>query len=313
MFFDLHCDTFTKIIENEAANLRNNDFHVDLMKLKKSNYIGQCFAMFVDIKKNKNPFNYVNQMIDKYYSEINKNKDLIKPIFTTKDLITAKNKNLIASILCVEEGESIEGSLLNLETLYNKGVRMMTLTWNYPNKIGFPNSLGDNKNTSLGLTDFGIKVVKKMEELNMIIDVSHGSDKLVLDVLNNTTKAFIASHSNSSFVFNHKRNLSDELLKKMKDRNCLIGLNFCKAFVNSNKDKMYLDDLFKHIEHLREIIGINNIALGTDFDGISCELEIEDASKMGLLIDYLKKKNYSLEDIEKITYKNAYNFFLNNL
>ena len=143
----------------------------------------------------------------------------------------------------------------------------------------------------------------------MIIDVSHLSDKGFWDVYNNTTKPFIASHSNARSVCNHVRNLTDEMILALKERGGVMGLNFCTNFMNEDSDLTYISDIVKHAMHIIKVGGIDILAIGTDFDGIPHTTEIKDASEMQKLYDAFKEAGLSDEDIEKIFYKNFLRVF----
>ena len=164
-------------------------------------------------------------------------------------------------------------------------------------------------NTEFGLTEFGIDLVREMEQLGIIVDVSHLSDAGFYDVLKYTKKPFVASHSNSRVVTNSVRNLTDDMIKKIADRGGITGINFCSDFVKPTPHNgltfTYIEDLVKHINHIKNIGGIEVIALGTDFDGVKSTLEINDASKIQLLAEDLLKSGLTYDEVEKIFYKNA--------
>ena len=312
---DLHCDTIMALYQNKDKELKSNDLQIDINKLKSGNYLAQVFAMFVYLKGNPNPFKTCNEMIDLFNDELEKNKDEIKIALTYDDVLKNQQNGLVNAILSIEEGGVIDGILSNVDYFYARGVRMICLNWNFYNGIGNPNFIMSEKpdftvpNTLKGLTPFGIDVVKRMEQLGMIIDVSHLSDKGFWDVYNNTTKPFIASHSNSRSVCNHVRNLTDEMIKALSGRGGVLGLNFCTAFINENEKITYVKDIVKHALHIIEVGGIDCLALGTDFDGIGRTTEIDNAAEMQKL--YLEFKNVGLSDsdIEKIFYKNFLRVF----
>lgn len=319
---DLHCDSVMKLMNDDSLSLYNKGGHVDLIKLKEGNYLLQCFAMFVNLKRVDNPYEYCKKMIKKYYENINQYPNIIKPVKNYQEIISNIRNGLISSMLTIEEGGTLLGDIDKLKEFYDLGVRMITLTWNYPNEIGNPN-IDNNKitpNTSYkeiiemidqtkGLTPKGIEIVKKMEELGIIIDVSHLGDKGVRDVLENTTKPFVASHSNARSICNFPRNLPDDLLIQMAKRKCLIGINYCPNFLKEQADSMKIEDVIRHIDYLKKLIGIDYIALGSDFDGIDGNLELKDASYLPLLIEKLKESGYSDLEINKITHENALRLF----
>lgn len=314
-YIDLHCDTILNCMKD--IPLRNNECHIDIERLKKSGYVLQCFAMFVNLKKYDNPFERVNEMIDKYYEKIEKNKDLITPVYSYDQLINNIENDKLSSLLTIEEGAVINGNLSFLRNLYRLGVRMITLTWNFENGIGYPNfsitmdEKPDMKtpNTTLGLTNLGIQMIKEMERLGIIIDVSHLSDKGFYDVLENTTKPFIASHSNARSVCNNVRNLTDDMIKKLDKRGGVMGMNYCTSFVSSDEKITYVKDIVKHIKYIKEIASINVIALGSDFDGIESTLEMNGCDKINMIIEEMREEGFTEEEIEKVCYKNALRVF----
>ena len=146
-----------------------------------------------------------------------------------------------------------------------------------------------------------------------MIDCSHLGDKGFYDVINLSSKPIVCSHSCARSVCNHVRNMTDDMLLKLKENRGVVGINYCHAFVKEDESISTAKDLVNHINHIRDLIGIDYIGLGSDFDGISNEnIEIKDASMMGLLIDELRLQGYSEEDIDKICYKNVLRVFKEN-
>lgn len=312
---DLHCDTIMALYQNKDLKLKSNDLQIDINKMKKGNYLAQVFAMFVYLAKTDNPFKVCNEMIDIFYRELVENKNDINIALNYNDVIKNEENGLLSAILSIEEGAVVEGSLDKLEEFYNRGVRMICLNWNFINGIGHPNFTLCEKpdfhtpNTELGLTPFGIQMVKKMEELGMIIDISHMSDKGFWDVYNNTTKPFIASHSNSRYVCNHVRNLSDDMIRALANRRGVMGLNFCTSFINEEAKITYTKDIVKHALHIIEVGGIDVLAIGTDFDGIGRTTEIDNAGMMNDLIVAFKEAGLNEVEIDKITHLNFLRVF----
>lgn len=312
---DLHCDTIMALYKNKDKNLKSNDLQIDVNKLKKGNYLAQVFAMFIYLKATDNPFKVCDEMIDLFYDELEKNTNEINIALNYNDLLKNKEKGLVSAILSIEEGGVVDGVLSNVDYFYARGVRMICINWNFYNGIGYPNFILSEKpdfktpNKEKGLTPFGIDVVKRMEKLGMIIDVSHLSDKGFWDVYNNTTKPFIASHSNARSICNHVRNLSDDMIKALASRGGVMGLNFCTSFINENATVTTVNDIVKHALHIIKVGGIDVLAIGTDFDGIDRTTEIDNASEMGKLIIALKEAGLSDEDINKVTHLNFLRVF----
>ena len=321
---DMHCDTILKLYDDlhhgKEGSLLENDGHIDLKKMQKGNYLLQNFAMFVDLSENPQPFLKANQLINHYYHEIEKYPELIKPVFCYQDIIDHQQAGIMSSLLTLEEGAVVENDLSLLEHYYRLGVRMITLTWNHVNGIGYPNlsniSCYEDMfkiNDHDGLTPFGLQYIKEMERLGIIIDVSHLSDAGFYDVLKYSKKPFVASHSNSRKITNVVRNLTDDMIRKLADKGGVVGINFCSNFVmptpHTDLTFTYIEDLVKHIKHIKNVGGIDVIALGTDFDGIQSTLEIKDASQIQLLAEALLNNDFTYEEVEKIFYKNTMNLY----
>lgn len=301
MLIDLHCDTILRII-SEGGKLNKNGYHIDIEKMKKGESLAQFFAMFVNLEETDAPFKRCLDMIDIYNREIKENNEYINFAYSHNDIITNEIAGKMSSILTIEEGGVLEGDIKRLRLLYNLGVRSITLTWNFENEIGCPNS--GEIHSEKGLKPFGIEVVKEMNRLGMLIDVSHLSDKGFYDCIRNSSMPIIASHSNARGVCYNSRNLTDDMIKALDLNGGVMGMNIYGYFLNST-DKSYVSDVIKHIKYIRDLVGVNVIAIGTDYDGIMGELEMHDISKINLLKEGLIEEKFTVEEIDKIFYKNA--------
>lgn len=298
---DMHCDTFFLCIDTKGeVRLGRNNLCIDIQKLKKANSLAQFFAMYVDMEKYNEPLNRCLDMIDNFYSEIEENNTNIAFAGSMKDLKRNRAAGKISAFLTVEEGGVIEGKLQNLRNLYRLGVRLVTLTWNYPNCIGYPNFEWVHKDK--GLTSFGEEVVAEMNRLGMLIDVAHLSDKGFYDVARLSKDPFAASHSNARAITDNPRNLTDDMLKVLAEKGGVAGINFEPTFLG---DDGSVEAMVKHVKHMRNTAGIEVIAIGTDFDGTSHQTAIKDMGEIGILFDELKKEGFSGSDIDKIMYKNV--------
>ena len=318
---DLHCDTISVLYRDNKMggkqNLLENNLQIDVKKLLKGDYALQCFAMFVPLVMVENPFEHCLSLIDRYYLEIDKNKDFIRHVNSYEDIVKNMEDGKMSALLTIEEGGVCKGNLEYLRIFHRLGVRLITLTWNFENGIGFPNfkmnrethQIYDYPNTKDGLTPFGIEMIKEMNRLGIIIDVSHLSDAGFYDVAKYSTKPFVASHSNARDKCWFPRNLTDDMIRVISEKRGVIGINFCKDFLVENENEGMIKSLVKHINHIKEIGGIECLALGTDFDGIDKTDEIENAGDMQKLADALYQAGYTKEDVEKIFYKNALRVF----
>lgn len=296
---DLHCDTILLLDEaGDRANLMKNPFSVDLKKLQKNKSLAQFFALFIELEAFDEPWDYFEKLYYRFNKEMDENREIIKHVRSYDEMI---NNDQLSAFLTVEEGGIIGKDFSKLEKLYELGVRLITLTWNFPNSIGFPNV---NGHSDKGLTKFGKEVVEYMNSTGMIVDVSHLSDAGFWDVANISNKPFIASHSNARSIVNHSRNLTDPMIKAIADSGGVIGINFCPSFINK-EGVSTIDMIVKHMLHIIDQGGIDVMAIGTDFDGIKGPLEIEDISQMYLLKEALMKKGLTENQINKIWQQNA--------
>lgn len=313
---DMHCDTMYEILKHrnidKNINLKNNNLSIDIDKMKQGDYMLQVFAAYTDIKEGDSLVNCL-RTIDIFHNEIEKNKDDIGIVLNYSDILKNIEKNKISALLSIEEGACCKGNIELLRNFYRLGVRMMTLTWNYENELGFPNEIIDDKLVlDRGLKKVGFEFIEEMEDLGIIIDVSHLSDAGFYDILNNTKKPFVASHSNARSICCHRRNMTDDMIKKLADRGGVMGLNFYSCFLKndaSDNDLAKIDDMIKHVKHIKNIGGIEVIGLGSDFDGIGCQVEMKNASKMQILAEKMKKEGFREDEIEHIFYKNVLNLF----
>lgn len=308
-FIDLHCDTASRIFY-EKEGLKKNNFSVDIEKLKKANCLGQVFAFFIDAGEVTNLESEFKSMYNTFISEIEKNKSEIEIVRNINELKSCEEKGKIGVFLSIEEGEILKGDIKNLKRVYDMGIRFITLTWNYKNSLGYPNYNYIYKDK--GLTSLGKDMVIEMENLGIVPDCSHLSDEGFWDLIKICKKPFIATHSNSREVTFHPRNLTDAMIKALGNKGGVMGLNFCADFLGKNKVSS-LEDMTKHIKHIKNVGGIEVLALGSDFDGIENKVEIENSSKMDDLAFYLHKEGLKEGEIEKIFYKNVLRFIIENL
>ena len=301
---DLHCDTIYQLTNNKALNLKENNLAIDINKLKSAGSLAQFFALFIDLNEHNKPFNRAMDMLNRFYEEIEKNHHDIEVARNYNELTSNEAEGKISGFLTIEEGEAVEGSIKNLRNFYDLGVRLITLTWNYENSIGYPNCKKEFMNK--GLKPFGIDMVEEMNKLGMIIDVSHLSDGGFYDVARYSNKPFIASHSNSRLLCNHSRNLKDDMIKVISNKGGVIGINFEKSFLVEDGSRSSVEDMINHIKHIYKIGGKDVISIGSDFDGINPDnLEIGDMSQINKLICGLELAGFNGELIDKILYKNA--------
>lgn len=319
---DMHCDTISEIRYSRGTahpqKLSENTLQIDLGKMEQGDYMLQNFAMFVDMQRKEDPFSSVIHLIDLFYEEIEKYPNRIRPVRTYKDIIENQEQGIMSALLAVEEGGVCKGDPAFLRTLYRLGVRMLTLTWNYTNEFGNPNFYVSEmyENTtpefdgSKGLTEQGIGLIAEMEKMGMIIDVSHLSDNGFWDVVKHSEKPFVASHSNARALCGHGRNLTDNMIRALAEKGGVVGLNYLGMFLDKRDETTgvcpsRVKRIAEHARYIMNIGGMDCVGLGSDFDGITGDLEMKDCSMVPLLEQELRRQGFHESEIEKIFYKNV--------
>ena len=300
---DLHCDTMYRLYKLKSNALGHNDGHVDLEKLHLADSYIQTFALFDSKEKYHYSFEHLQKYLAFCLDLAQQHSDELALITSTDTLA----ENRLHGLLSLEDAGSLHGELSRLDRLYEGGIRMISLTWNHENSLGYPNS-NDPSEMKRGLKPFGIDAVRHMNEIGIIVDVSHLSDGGFNDVARHTSQPFIASHSDARALKNHPRNLSDEMLRTIANHGGVCGVNFYTPFLGDDPVSR-VDAIVRHIDHIRNVAGIDTIAIGTDFDGITCDLELADISQIEKLYRALKANGYHDNDLEKIWYKNALRVF----
>ena len=212
--------------------------HSDLARWKKGGLDVQLFSVYCDGDK-KNAYAYANREMDSLDAVVGRNPDKIVKVFSYAELLKAVKQHKIAAMFGVEGGHMIEDDLNKLDTLYKRGARYLTLTHNIA--PSWATSAADETTKSnmphKGLTDFGKQVVQRMNQLGMLIDVSHAGYQTFWDIINTTTKPIIASHSSVYSLVPHRRNLKDDQIKAIAKNGGVIQVNFNPGFIDSSFDK----------------------------------------------------------------------------
>lgn len=258
---DSHNDIPSASIEKKVkfdSDLKGKT-HSDLNRMKEGGIDVQIFSIFCGPEQTK-PYEYANREMDSVVVWVNRNPDKMMLVKSYADLAKALKENKLASMMGVEGGHMIEDDLQKLENLYNRGARYLTLTWNnstsWATSAADETTLGDSLKHK-GLSDFGKQVVRKMNELGMMIDVSHIGEQTFKDALAITTKPVIASHSNAYALCPHRRNLKDYQIKAIAQNGGVIQLNFYAGFVDSMYEKNMANFIAKHKPEIDSLIKEN--------------------------------------------------------
>jgi len=230
--------------------------HTDLARLRAGGVDVQIFSIFCGPEQQQ-PYAFANREIDSVYEWAARAPKRMTIVKTPAELKQAVKDKRLAAMLGVEGGHMIEDKIENLDALYVRGVRYMTLTWN--NSTSWATSAADEttKGDSLahkGLTDFGKKIVERMNELGMLIDVSHNGEQTFWDVIKLTKKPVIASHSCVWTFCHHRRNLKDDQIKAIAKNGGVIHLNFYAGFLDSTYEKKAARLLAKHKPEIDSLV-----------------------------------------------------------
>lgn len=301
LILDAHCDTITKIMEDNSS-LYQNIHQTDLKRMKRLGNFVQFYAAFIEPAYcQAYAMKRAVEIIDRFYVEIERYNDEVMLCRNYNDVLSAHLYGKVAAFLSIEGGEALQGELSSLRIFYRLGVRSLCLTWNHRNEIadGVKDSLSGG-----GLTPFGRQVIKEMNKLRMLIDLSHISEKGFWDAMEVSNAPIIVSHSNAFNVYNHPRNLKDRQIVAVKENGGVIGINLYPRFLNGTKEAN-IQDIIRHIDHITSLIGAEHIGFGADFDGIeNTPSGIEGVQDIEKIFEELLKLNYSEDSIKKIAGEN---------
>lgn len=283
--FDAHCDTVT------VKNLFHTKTQFNRAHMKKYDGYIQVFAICADGKR---AYNNAIRSIKRF--DLLLKKWGIKKIENACDIKNAEYGGILAL-----EGADAICNVSALKFFYDKGVRLLTLTWNNSNKV----ASGIEEKEDKGLSEFGKKIVAECEKMGIVIDLSHIGDKGFYDVCDVLKRPFICSHSNSRTINPlEKRNITDRQFKEIIKHNGVCGINLYGKFLGGNENAD-IDSVFSHIEHFCSLGGTENIGIGSDFDGIGyMPKDCSGARYMDKIAQTLLMHNYSETDVNKILYEN---------
>ena len=303
-YFDAHCDTiFRSFITGEG--LRSNGGHIALDRADVFEAYAQVFTFFfsADDAPEEGMLSVAKKMYDLFKSELEANSDLMTHCKTAADISKNADSGKISAILSIEGADLLECDPDNIELAKEWGVRLINPTWNCANALSGTHC----RESDRGLSDLGRAFVKTAEAANIMMDVSHLSEKGFWDLTEIAEKPIVASHSNSRAVFDHSRGLTDDQFKAICQTGGVVGLNFYTGFVGVDPT---IDDLIRHLEHFLDLGGEKHVALDGDLDG--CEATVkeitafQDAPK---LYAALEKRGYSTELLEDIFWNNWIRIF----
>ncbi|MBR3228357.1 MAG: membrane dipeptidase [Erysipelotrichaceae bacterium] len=309
--FDMHADMGTNYYERYLEGEKDIFKNYNLANLNKGEVKGVFMACFFNGTEN---WSYMQRMIKHCNREIAANSFDLRQVLSKKDLI---EDDRILALISVEGMCGIKNDVENkIAWMYDNGVRVASLVWNESNAL----ANGWKQDPLRGLSDKGFKAVRKMNELKMVIDVSHINENGFWDVINTSKRPVIATHSNARKICPHGRNLTDQQIKAIASKGGLIGLNACGDFIHEDKDKQTSMYLARHARYMADLVGVEHVACGFDYMDFligdyadDMALDLKNASYTQNLLRSLRKVGFSEEEVEMIAYKNVFNFLKREL
>lgn len=299
---DGHCDSIGDFLEGRRTlRSRSEGGHWDLEKAREGRVILQFLAAYIEsnFKPEKATLRGL-ELIHAAHRFVRENEEQVYLIRNQKDLQQLSSPEKVAILLSVEGGEVLSESFYMLDIIFDLGVRALGLTWNQRNAIAD----GVGEKTGSRLTRFGVELIKRMNNLGMLVDVSHLNEAGFWHVMSITQQPILASHSCAYALCPHPRNLTDDQLRALAQNKGLVGVNFYPSFLTEDSEAT-LSDVVRHITYIAEIAGVETVGLGSDFDGIDrTPVGIEDASKFEKLSEALLKAGFNSQEVELIMYKN---------
>ncbi len=298
---DLHNDVLEVMVGDTSYHLADlhGYNHTDIPRLQLGGVDVQFFSVWVNPNTFTNYFDQALVMRDLFYSELAANTSTIEQATTMQQALQIKEQNKIAAVIGVEGGHHIEESIDKLVQLYNAGMRYLTITWN--NSVSWAISAADTRTETQGLNNFGRQVIRTLDSLGVIIDVSHVGIKTIQDILQVTTNPIIATHSGARAIRNHTRNLYDWQIQDIANSGGVIGIVFYPPFLIS-PTPAYISNVIQHIDYIVNLVGVDYVAIGSDFDGIGTNVVVglEDVSKYPDLTLALLEHGYTELEVAKI-------------
>ncbi len=297
---DGHCDTIQVALDRNM-DLEEGSLSFNLKQAMQKAPILQMTAAYISPKYEKS-FQRACDIINHFERQIKKYPEELLQVKTKEDILTVEQEKKIGCLLTIENGRAIEDKLENIEYFYKKGVKVMSITWNEDNLLG----CGALTKQDNGLTEYGKQYVQKLNEKKMIVDVSHSSEKTFWDTIKINERPSIATHSCCYSLCQHPRNLKDEQIKQIARNNGIVGICYCTNFL-SETGIAGTKEIAEHIAHIANLVGVDCVGLGSDFDGLDeneIPTDLKNIGQIDNLVQELKKIGFQEDEIEKIMGRN---------
>ena len=322
MIFDAHGDIWTDVTAKTVDKGETDIFRrYHLKKFREGEVFGGIFVIWIDPPYDSDPQARSRQIVESIKKEMACSQDIIRYVTRFSDFEAAKKEGKLAVVTGMEGLSQIGEDIDLIDYFYKEaGARHAMLTWNEQN----PLATGWIQDPERGVTDAGVRAIKRIQDLGMVLDVSHLNDKCFWDVMTHSGGPIIASHSNSRTICPTKRNLSDEMIKEIAKTGGVVGMNSMREFVDEDVANQDVEHLVNHIDHIADLVGIDHIGLGFDFDDYleegalsafsghidspSCDRISNETEAKNVLLE-MKKRGYSQEDLDKVGYQNFFRVF----
>ena len=303
--FDLHCDTIGGVKWGYFKGIHTGEGprHLTVEGLAQGGSYVQCFGLFASKGSSNYEFNYLKDFITLAHRLI-----AASPELHFVSGMSQLREDKVNAMITIEDSGCMGGKPENVQLVYDLGVRMFGIIHNKENFYGFPNS-DDKETMEKGLTNAGRTFVEQLGQLGAVVDVSHLNYGGFWDVADICKGPFVASHSCADGLHHHRRNLTDEMIRTIADHGGVIGINFSSEFATGNKELMRLDDIVAQAKYMKNVGGIDCLALGSDFDGVPNRFEFQDAAGLQQIPHALLQAGFTEEEAEKIAYRNAMRVF----
>lgn len=340
LIIDGHNDTLLNLYKQKRGEgrsffVKDERGHIDLPRATAGGLGGGFFAMFVppsmpdnfsekmksspptkaDIEAFTRPIDVhyaqeiTDDLIQLLYEIESESEGKVQVVRNADQIVRCLEDNVLAAILHFEGAEAIAADLSNLEDYYAKGLRSVGLTWSRSNAFahGVPFGFNESPDTGPGLTDAGKNLVSQCNKLGIMIDLSHLNEKGFWDVADITDVPLVATHSAAHKICPSTRNLTDEQIDAIGETDGIIGINFHVGFIRPDGKRdpdTPLSDLVDHVVYIADRIGVDHVALGSDFDGATMPDELGDVSGLPKLVSSLRGSGFNDEELKKIAHEN---------
>ena len=293
---DTHCDTPMLFPQGIHFDQRDPRILVDLHKMTEGRLDATIMVAYLP-QPTEQPKAYADAIFDQIEAITKQNSDYVRIARTPEELWANKRAGIKSIMLGIENGIALDGQLENLQHFAERGIVYMTLCHNGDNDIC--DSASRSQNTWGGVSPFGEQVIREMNRLGILVDMSHAGEKSFYDALDISSKPIVCSHSSARALCDHPRNLTDDQMRALAAKGGVAQTTIYHGFLRQDSESCILD-VMEHLEHAIQVMGIDHVGLGTDFDGDGGVRGLADASELILFTKQLLRRRYSEEDIQKI-------------